>query len=78
MSSFKFIHIEVESRDFHKQRHVTDKFTIYANNVVLSVKGSCNNGKDWLHIVSYQVDQETMVLLDHRWCRKPCMYNMLG
>ena len=47
MSSPKFIHIEVASKDCHKQRLVTDKFTIHANNVVLSVKVSCNNGKDW-------------------------------
>ena len=78
MSCLKFIYIEVASKDFHKQRQVTDKFTIQANIVVLSVKVPFNNGKDWQYIVSYQVDRETMVLLDRCWYRKPYMYKMLG
>ena len=78
MSSLKLIHIKVASKDFHKQRQVTDKFMIHANNILYSAKVPCNNGKDWQYIVRYQVDRETMVLLDHRWCRKPYMYKMLG
>ena len=72
------IYIEVASKDFHKQRQVTDKFTIQANIVVLPVKVPFNNGTDWQYIVCYQVDRETMVLLDHCWCRNPYMYKMLG
>ena len=78
MPSLKFIYVEVGSKDFHKQRQVTDKFIIQANIVVLSIKVSCNNGNDWQNIVSYLVDRETMVLLDHCWCRKPYMYKMLA
>ena len=44
---FKFGQIEVASKDFHKQRQITDIFTIDVNKVVLSDKVPCNNGKDW-------------------------------
>ena len=77
MSSLKFINIEVASKDFHKQWQVTDNPTIHANNIVLSVKVSCNNGHYWQYIVSYQVDRKTMVLSDHRWCSKPYIHKML-
>ena len=63
MSSFKFGPIEVVSIDFHKQRQITDIFTIDVNKVVLSDKVSCNNGKDWRYIVGCQVDGETIVPL---------------
>ena len=48
---FKFGQIEVASKDFHKQRQITDIFTIDVNKVVLSDKVSCNNGKDWRYTV---------------------------
>ena len=53
---FKFGQIEVASKDFYKQRQRTDIFMINVKKVVLSDKVSCNNGKDWRHIVGYQVD----------------------
>ena len=77
MSSLKFIDIEVLSKYFHKQRQVTDNFTIHANNVVLSGKVSCNSGQYWQYTVSCQVDRKTMVLLDHRWCKKSYIHKML-
>ena len=60
---FKFGHIEVASKDFHKRRQITDIFTIDVNKVVLSLKVPCNNGKDWRYIVGYQVDRETIIPL---------------
>ena len=60
---FKFGQIEVASKDFHKQRQITDIFTIDVNKVVLSDKVPCNNGKDWRYIVDYQVDGETIIPL---------------
>ena len=51
MSSFKFGKIEVASKDFYKQRQITDIFTINVKKVVLSDKVPCNNGKDWRYIV---------------------------
>ena len=63
MSSFKFGQIEVASKYFHKQRQITDIFTIYVNEAVLSDKVPCNNGKDWPYIVGYQVDGETIIPL---------------
>ena len=63
MSSFKFGQIEVASKDFHKEKQITDIFTIDVNKVVLFDKVSCNNGKDWRYIVGYQVDGETIVPL---------------
>ena len=63
MSSFKFGQIEVASKDFHKQRQITDIFTIDVNKVVLSDKIPCNNEKDWQYIAGYQVDEETIIPL---------------
>ena len=60
---FKFGQIEVTSKDFHKQRQITDIFTIDVNKVVLSDKVPCNNGKDWRYTVGYQVDGETIIPL---------------
>ena len=60
---FKFGQIGVASKDFHKQRRITDIFTIDVNKVVLSDKVPCNNGKDWRHIAGYQVDGETIIPL---------------
>ena len=63
MFSFKFGHKEVASKDFHKQRQITDILTIDVNKVMVSDKVSCNNGKDWWYIAVYQVDGETIMLL---------------
>ena len=63
MSSFKFGQREVASKDFHKQRQITDIFTINVNKVVLSHKVPCNNGKDWRYIVGYQADGEVTLPL---------------
>ena len=60
---FKFGLIEVVSKDFHKQRQMTNIFTIVVNKVVLSDKIPCNNGKDWWYIVGYQVNGETIIPL---------------
>ena len=59
----KFGQIEVASKDFYGQRQITDIFTIDVNQVVLSDKVPCNNGKDWRYIVGYQVDGETFIPL---------------
>ena len=50
MSSFKFGQIEVPSKDFYKQRQITDIFAIDVNKVMLSDKVPWNNGKDWRYI----------------------------
>ena len=60
---FKFGQIGVASKDFHKQRRITDIFTIDVNKVVLSDKVPCNNGKDWRHNAGYQADGETIIPL---------------
>ena len=44
MSSFKFGQNEAASKDFYKQRQVTEIFTIEVNKFVLSNEVSCNNG----------------------------------
>ena len=59
----KFGQIEVASKDFHKQRRITDIFTIDVNKVVFSDKGPCNNRKYWHHIAGYQVDGQTVISL---------------
>lgn len=59
MPSFKFGKI----KGFHKQRQVTDIFTIDINKVVLSNKVSCNNGMNWRYIIGYQVDRVTVIPL---------------
>ena len=63
MSSFKFGQTEVASKDFYKQRQITDILTIDVTRVVLSDKVPCNNGKDWRYIVGYQVDGKTIIPL---------------
>ena len=52
----KFGQKEVTTKDFYKQRQITDIFTIDVNKVVVSDKVSCNNVKDCRYIVGYQVD----------------------
>ena len=63
MSYFKFGQIEIASKDFCKQKQLTDIFTIDVNKVVVSDKVSCNDGKDWRYIVAYQVHGETIIPL---------------
>ena len=63
MSSFKFGQTEVASKDFYKQRQITDIFTIDLNTVVLFDKGPYNNGKGWRYFLGYHVDGETIILL---------------
>ena len=41
-----------------QQNQGTDIFTIYVNKIVVSDRVSCNKGKNWWYIVSYQVDGE--------------------
>ena len=60
---FKFGQTEVASKNFQKERWITDIFTIDVSKVVLSDKVPCNNGKDWRYIVGYQVDGETIIPL---------------
>ena len=52
----KFGQKEVTTKDFYRQRQITDIFTIDINKVLVSDKVSCNNGKDCSYIVGYQVD----------------------
>ena len=37
---------EATNKDFYAQRQITDIFTIDVNNLVVSDKTPCNNGKD--------------------------------
>ena len=46
---------EVTTKDFYRQRQITDIFTINVNKVVVSDKVPCSNGKDCCYIVGYQV-----------------------
>ena len=59
MKMLNFSQKEVTSKDFYRQRQITDIFTIYVNRVVISDKVPCNNGKDCRYIVGYQVDGGT-------------------
>ena len=63
MSSFEFGQREVASKEFLKQRQVTNIFIIDVKKVVVSDKMLHNNRKDWRYIVGYQVFEETMIPL---------------
>ena len=52
----KFRQKEVTTKDFYAQRQITDIFAIDVNELVVSDKVSCNNGKNCRYIVGYQVD----------------------
>ena len=52
----KFSQKGVTTKDFYGRRQITDLFTIGVNNLVVSDKVSCNNGKNYRYIVAYQVD----------------------
>ena len=51
----KFGQKEVTTKDFYRQRQITDIFTINVNMVVVSDKVPCNNVKDCSYIVGPQV-----------------------
>ena len=51
------------SKDFHKQRKITDIFTIDVKKFDLPDGVLCINGKDWWCIIGYQVDGETIILV---------------
>ena len=48
---------EVTTKDFYRQRQITDIFTIDITKVVVSDEVSCNNGKDCRYIIGFQVDR---------------------
>ena len=52
----KFGQKSVTTKDFYGQRQITDVFTMDVNKPVISDKVPCNNGKDCLYIVGYQVN----------------------
>ena len=58
----KFGQKEVTTKDFYGQRQITDIFTTDVNNLVISNKLPCNNGKEYRYIVGYQVDGVLMPL----------------
>ena len=58
----KFGQTEVTTKDFHKQRQITDLFTININKLVVSDMVPCNNGKDCRYIAAYQVDEALIPL----------------
>ena len=49
----KFNQKEVTTKDFYGQRQIADLFTIDVNNVMVSDKVPCNNGKDCRYMVGY-------------------------
>ena len=53
---FKLSQKEFATKDFYKQRQITDIFTIDINKLVVSDKVPCNNGKNYRYIAGYQVD----------------------
>ena len=61
MSSFKFGQKQIPSKYFCNQ--LTGILTINVNNLVLSDRVSCNDGKDWWYTVGYQVDGEITIPL---------------
>ena len=61
MSGFKFGQKQIPSKYFRNQ--LTGILTINVNNLVLSDRVSCNDGKDWWYTVGYQVDGEIIIPL---------------
>ena len=59
----KFGQKEVTTKDFYKQRQITDLFTIDINKVMVSDKVLCNNGKNCRYIVGYIVVDEELIPL---------------
>ena len=60
----KFGQKEVTTKDFYGQQQITNLLTIDVNKVVVSDKVSCNDGKDCLYIIGYQVDGALIRLQD--------------
>ena len=58
----KFGQKEVTTKDFHRQRQITDLLTMDVNKVVVSDKVPYNNGKDCRYIVGYQHDESLISL----------------
>ena len=58
----KFGQKEITTKDFYRQRQITDLFTINVNKVVVSEKVPCSNGKDCRYIVGYQANEALMPL----------------
>ena len=58
----KFGQKEITTKDFYRQRQITDLFTINVNKVVISEKVPCSNGKDCRYIVGYQANEALMPL----------------
>ena len=56
---FKFRQKKLQPKTFmfYVQRQVTDMITIDVNQVMVSDKVSCMNGKDHRYLVGYQVDE---------------------
>ena len=61
MTSFTFGKIQVTSKDFYKQRPITDMLKSDVNKIVVSVKVSCNDGENGHYIIGYRVDGETII-----------------
>ena len=61
MCKFKPGQKEILSRDFHKQKQVTDILRINVRKVMLSDRLSCSHGKNWRYIVSYQEGDEKII-----------------
>lgn len=62
MPSFKFSKIEIEFKNFRKQKRVTDVFKSMLTEVVSNTV-ACNNGKNWRYIVGYQVEEKSIIPL---------------
>ena len=57
LKMFKLGQKEVTAKDFYGQKQITDISTIDVNNVMVSDKVSCNNGKGCRYIIGYQVNE---------------------
>ena len=78
---FKFGQLEVTSKDFYRQRQITDIFTIDVNKLVLSDIVSCNNRKDCCYIIDCQVPlfiktPKNIFSYGVSQCEKNCAYTM--
>ena len=58
----KFGQKEVKAKDFHRQRQISDIYTMDVNKLMVSDKMPCSNGKDCHYILGYQADQTLMPL----------------
>lgn len=53
MSCFKFVQIEIVTKDFYNQKQLNDIFRFEVKKAAISVKVPSNNEKDWEYIVGY-------------------------